>query len=64
MIETLDRERLAGALADEIGKQGRGPRLYVQVNTGEEPQKAGVVPAEADGFIARCAGPTASSPKA
>lgn len=54
VIETLDRERLAKALADQIQKQGRTPRLYVQVNTGEEPQKAGVSPAEADAFIARC----------
>jgi pyridoxal phosphate enzyme (YggS family) len=54
VIETLDREKLARALADEMQKQGRRPRLYVQVNTGEEPQKAGVVPAEADAFIAAC----------
>jgi PLP dependent protein len=51
VIETLDREKLARFLADEIQKQGRHPRLYVQVNTGEEPQKAGVTPGEADGFI-------------
>ena len=44
VIETLDREKLARALADELQKQGRAPRLYVQVNTGEEPQKAGVLP--------------------
>ena len=54
VIETLDREKLAAALADEMKKQGRAPRLYVQVNTGEEAQKAGVVPAEADAFIASC----------
>lgn len=54
VIETLDREKLAAALADEIARQGKAPRLYVQVNTGEEPQKAGVSPAEADGFITRC----------
>jgi pyridoxal phosphate enzyme (YggS family) len=54
VIETLDREKLARFLADEIQKQGRSPRLYVQVNTGEEPQKAGVLPAEADAFIALC----------
>ena len=53
-IETLDREKLARALAEEVQKQGRRPRLYVQVNTGEEPQKAGVIPAKADGFIAAC----------
>jgi hypothetical protein len=54
VIETLDRERLARALADAIQTLGRAPRLYVQVNTGEEPQKAGVTPAEADGFIVLC----------
>ena len=52
VIETLDREKLARVLAEEFTRQGRGPRLYVQVNTGEEPQKAGVIPAEADAFIA------------
>jgi pyridoxal phosphate enzyme (YggS family) len=54
VVETVDREKLARALAEEIQKQGRRPRLYVQVNTGEEPQKAGVAPAEADAFIAAC----------
>jgi hypothetical protein len=54
VIETLDREKLAAALADEIQKAGRAPGLFVQVNTGEEPQKAGVAPGEADGFIAQC----------
>jgi len=54
VIETLDREKLARALADQVRKQGRSPRLYVQVNTGEEPQKAGVIPAQADAFIAAC----------
>jgi pyridoxal phosphate enzyme (YggS family) len=54
VIETLDREKLARVLADEVQKQGRTPRLYVQVNTGEEPQKAGVIPAEADAFVAAC----------
>ena len=52
VIETLDREKLARFLADEIQRQGKAPRLYAQVNTGEEPQKAGVIPAEADAFIA------------
>jgi pyridoxal phosphate enzyme (YggS family) len=54
VVETLDRPRLAEALAKEIQRLGRAPRLYVEVNTGEEPQKAGVIPADADGFIARC----------
>jgi pyridoxal phosphate enzyme (YggS family) len=54
VIETLDREKLARVLAEEIGRAGKAPRLYVQVNTGEEPQKAGVAPGEADGFIEAC----------
>jgi pyridoxal phosphate enzyme (YggS family) len=54
VIETLDRPKLARVLADDIQAIGRTPRLYVQVNTGEEPQKAGVVPADADAFIAAC----------
>lgn len=52
VIETLDRPSLADALAKAIQKLGRSPRLYVQVNTGEEAQKAGVAPTEADAFIA------------
>ncbi len=52
VIETLDREKLAGALADACAKAGKAPRFYVQVNTGEEDQKAGVAPHEADAFIA------------
>jgi len=51
-IETLDREKLAAALAEAIAKTGRRPRLFVQVNTGAEPQKAGIAPQEADAFIA------------
>ena len=54
VIETLDREKLARVLAEEIARAGKAPRLYVQVNTGEEPQKAGVIPADADAFIAAC----------
>ena len=54
-IHTLDRTSLAEALAKEIAKAGeRRPRLLVQVNTGEEPQKGGVMPAEADAFIEAC----------
>jgi pyridoxal phosphate enzyme (YggS family) len=56
VIETLDRPKLAETLAREIQRLGRGPRLYVEVNTGEEPQKAGVTPPDADAFIARCRG--------
>jgi PLP dependent protein len=51
-IHSLDRESLCEALAKEIAKQGRSPMLFVQVNTGAEPQKAGVLPEEADAFIA------------
>ena len=54
VIETLDRPRLAERLERDIQAAGRAPRLYIQVNTGEEPQKAGVVPAEADAFIELC----------
>ncbi|WP_068876060.1 MULTISPECIES: YggS family pyridoxal phosphate-dependent enzyme [unclassified Phenylobacterium] len=54
VIESLDREKLARSLADEAQKQGRAPRLYVQVNTGEEPQKAGILPSDADAFITAC----------
>jgi pyridoxal phosphate enzyme (YggS family) len=53
-MHTLDRASLAEALAKEIAKGGRTPRLLVQVNTGEEPQKGGVLPAEADAFLAAC----------
>ncbi len=53
-IQTLDRDKLAAALAAELARQGKRVDLFVQVNTGEEPQKAGVPPAEADAFIRRC----------
>lgn len=52
VIETLDREKLARALAEAVQKSGRHPRLLVQVNTGAEPQKAGVLAGEADALIA------------
>lgn len=54
VIETLDREKLAAELAREIQKSGRTPKLYVQVNTGAEEQKAGISPNAADGFIRLC----------
>jgi hypothetical protein len=54
VIETVDRERIAAALAEAIGRIGRAPRLFVQVNTGAEPQKAGVAPRDADALIAAC----------
>jgi len=54
VIQTLDRPHLAECLAKEIKKQGRRPRLYVEVNVGAEPQKAGVLPQDADAFIQTC----------
>lgn len=51
VIETLDRPKLARMLAEAIQAEGRAPRILVQVNTGEEAQKAGVAPAETDAFI-------------
>jgi pyridoxal phosphate enzyme (YggS family) len=54
VIETVDRPKLARALAEELPHAGERPRLFVQVNTGEEPQKAGVLPAETDAFVALC----------
>jgi len=54
VIETVDREKIAAALADEIRKQGKSPKLYVQVNTGLEEQKAGIAPKEAVAFVERC----------
>jgi pyridoxal phosphate enzyme (YggS family) len=56
VIETVDREKIAAELAKEMTKQGRSPRLYVQVNTGSEPQKAGIDPTEAVAFVERCRG--------
>lgn len=53
-IQSVDRPKLAAALAAEIARVGRSPKLYIQVNTGAEPQKAGVMPAAADGFIDAC----------
>jgi len=54
VIQTLDRPRLAEALAAEMKKQGKTPRLYIEVNTGAEPQKAGVTPQEAPAFLSFC----------
>jgi hypothetical protein len=53
-IHSVDRPSICEALAKEIDAQKRRPELFVQLNTGEEPQKAGVAPAQADTFIARC----------
>ncbi|MCP1199294.1 YggS family pyridoxal phosphate-dependent enzyme [Notoacmeibacter sp. MSK16QG-6] len=54
VIETVDREKIARELAKEIEKQGKTPRLLVQVNTGKEEQKAGIMPEDAVAFVARC----------
>ncbi|MGK7861042.1 YggS family pyridoxal phosphate-dependent enzyme [Falsiroseomonas sp. E2-1-a4] len=54
VIESLDRPKLALALRDAMAREGRQPRLLVQVNTGDEPQKAGIARAEADAFIRLC----------
>ena len=54
VIETVDREKIAAALASEIKKQNKAPKLYVQVNTGLEEQKAGIAPKEAVAFVERC----------
>jgi pyridoxal phosphate enzyme (YggS family) len=53
-IHSIDRPSLCAALAKEIQKSGRAPLMFVQVNTGAEPQKSGVLPEEADAFIAAC----------
>ncbi|MCA3260689.1 MAG: YggS family pyridoxal phosphate-dependent enzyme [Telmatospirillum sp.] len=54
VIQTLDRPKLAAALATEFARTPKRPRLFVQVNTGAEPQKAGILPEAADAFIAEC----------
>lgn len=53
-IHTLDRDSLAETLAAEMKREGRAPKLFIQVNTGEEPQKAGVAPQDAHAFIDKC----------
>src|SRR5690349_9800781 len=53
-IHSVDRPSICEALAKEIKSQNRQPELFVQLNTGEEPQKAGIAPGEADAFIANC----------
>jgi hypothetical protein len=53
-IHTVDRPSLCAALAKEIDKQGRQPRLFVEINTGAEPQKAGILPEGADAFLREC----------
>lgn len=54
VIQTVDRRKLADKLAQEGEKLGRRPKLFIQVNTGEEPQKAGISPNEVDDFVAYC----------
>lgn len=56
VIETVDREKIARALADEMQRQGKAVRLYVQVNTGLEPQKAGIAPDDTVAFVDLCRG--------
>ena len=53
-IHTIDRPKIAQAIAAECVKQGRRLKLFVQVNTGEEPQKAGIAPKETAAFVAMC----------
>jgi pyridoxal phosphate enzyme (YggS family) len=53
-LETLDRDKLAHAVASEMARQARRPALLMQVNTGREPQKTGVAPGDAEGFLERC----------
>jgi pyridoxal phosphate enzyme (YggS family) len=54
VIHTIDREKIARAVAEEISRQARRLKLFVQVNTGEEPQKAGVMPRAAKAFVDFC----------
>lgn len=54
VIHSLDRPKLANALARLAQEEGHCPSLFVQINTGEEPQKAGILPGDADGFVSEC----------
>jgi pyridoxal phosphate enzyme (YggS family) len=56
VVQSVDRPKLARALAREMARLGRTPRLFVQVNTGEEPQKSGVAPGELEAFVRLCRG--------
>jgi hypothetical protein len=53
-IHTVDRPKIAKALADEQQRQGKALKLFIEVNTGEEPQKAGILPKDAAAFVAHC----------
>lgn len=61
-IESLDRPKLARAVADAVQRQGRAPQMLVQVNTGEEPQKSGVAPGSLEAFLAELRGPLGLQP--
>jgi pyridoxal phosphate enzyme (YggS family) len=54
VIQSVDRDRLAAALVKEMERLDRRPACYIQVNTGEEPQKAGILPKDVDAFVALC----------
>ncbi|SJZ95630.1 hypothetical protein SAMN02745126_03039 [Enhydrobacter aerosaccus] len=54
VIQSVDREKLAATLAKEMDRAGRRPACFIQVNTGEEPQKAGILPADLDAFVVAC----------
>jgi len=54
VIQTVDRDKLARALADEMARTGKQLGLFIQINTGAEPQKAGILPSDADSFIRAC----------
>jgi len=54
VIQTVDRPKLAQALAEEMAKQGKHPRCYIEVNTGAEPQKAGILPQDVGSFLETC----------
>ncbi len=56
VIQTVDRPKIAEALAKEMTRSGRNLKFFMQVNTGREPQKAGVMPEDVDGFVAMCRG--------
>ena len=53
-IHTVDRLKLAQKLSNEVQAQGKAPEMFIQVNTGEEEQKSGIIPSEADQFISDC----------
>ena len=53
-IHTLDRLKLAQKLSNEVQAQGKAPDMFIQINTGEEEQKSGIIPSEADQFISKC----------